>query len=219
MVNRMRYRLRISTALLTCVWAATSFAETPTPADEGFVSLFNGKDLSHWVVMGKATSWKVQGGVIRSEGGSGGYWLRSKKRYEDFVFQVEWKISSGGNSGVYIRSAEEKNPWETGYEIQISNAPRDALHCTGALYGHFAVNPRPDESPNRWHTFEIHCRGTQLKVIADGVVCVEADQAQSATAKNKPLHGYVGLQDAHAPVGHYVEYRNVKIKELSPRLD
>ena len=34
--------------------------------------------------------------------------------------------------------------------------------------------------------------------------------------KTKPLKGYIGLQDSHAPAGSYIEFRNVRIKELKP---
>ena len=40
------------------------------------IKLFNGKDLSNWVIMGKQEGWQVKDGVIRSEGGKGGHWLR-----------------------------------------------------------------------------------------------------------------------------------------------
>jgi len=183
-------------------------------AEEGFTPLFNGKDLSGWVVMGKRSGWKVADRVIRSEGASGGNWLRSEKEYGDFVLKVEWRVSEGGNSGVFIRSAKKGAPWTTGYEVQISNARRDESHCTGSLYGYFAVDPRPDESADKWHTFEIHCRGPQIKVIADGVTCIDVDQSKHDKTKEKPLSGYVGLQDSHSPAGHYIEYRNIRIKPL-----
>ena len=108
------------------------------------------------------------------------------------------------------------------HPVQISNAPRDDKHCTGALYGYAAVNPRPDESPDKWHTFELHCVGPKIKVVADGVVVIDADQTKLTAPdekgytdpKTKPTRGYVGLQDAHAAAGNYIEYRNVRIKEL-----
>lgn len=190
----------------------------PCPAQEkdkeGFVSLLGGKDLSHWTIMGKKEGWSVQDGIIRSEGNRGGNWLRSKKRYGDFILKVDWRVSKNGNSGVFIRSSEEGQPWITGYEVQISNQPRDDEHCTGSLYGYAAVNPRPDESADKWHTFEIRCKGTHITVTSDGVKCVDVDQSKIEAAKDKPLEGYVGLQDSHSPEGHYIEYRNVKIKVL-----
>jgi len=198
--------------------AATSsgvcFADDAAKDHEGFVSLFNGRDFSSWVIMGDKKGWHIKDGRIHSDGDTGGFWLRSKKQYGNFIFKVDWKVSAGGNSGVYVRSAEKGNPWESGYEVQISNALRDDLHCTGSLYGHAAVNPRPDESADKWHTFEVRCEGARITVTCDGVECVDFDQSKAAKSKNKPLEGYIGLQDAHASKGHYIEYRNIRIKEF-----
>ena len=208
------FQILLSTALaLLC--ASISIAEDNTGKQDGeFISLFNGRDLSGWVVMGKDQGWKVTDGVIRSKGDRGGNWLRSRKQYRDFIYRVEWRVSKGGNSGVFIRSAKNGQPWITGYEVQISNAPRDDAHCTGSLYGYFPVKPRPDETHDKWHTFEIHCRGSRITVIADGVKCVDADQSKNDKTRNKPLEGYVGLQDSHSSDGHYIEYRKVEIKVL-----
>jgi hypothetical protein len=194
--------------------SAFCFADDAVKDDEGFVSLFNGKDFSGWVSMGKMEGWQIKDGIIRSEGATGGYWLRAEKQYRNFIWKVDWKVSKGGNSGVYIRSAKEGIPWDTGYEVQISNEPRDDLHCTGSLYGHAAVNPRPDETSDKWHTFELRCEGSHITIISDGVKCVSFEQSQADKSKDKPLEGYIGLQDAHAPAGHYVEYRNIRIKVL-----
>ena len=54
--------------------------------------------------------------------------------------------------------------------------------------------------------------GTRIAIIVDGVKCVDVDQSKMEEIKDKPLKGYVGLQDAHRGVP--VEYRNVKIKVL-----
>ncbi len=182
--------------------------------DRGFVSLFNGKDFSGWVIMGKPEAWTIQNGVIRSEGARSGKWLRTEKQYANFVLKVEWRVSKGGNSGVFIRVAEKGLPWFTGYEVQITNAPRDDAHCTGSLYGFVAVDPRPDESADTWHQFEIRCQDSHITVIADGVPCIDHDQSSSEKTSKKPLRGYIGLQDSHSPSGHYIEYRNVMLKVL-----
>jgi hypothetical protein len=205
-------------------WLALAGGVRADDKEDGFVPLFNGKDLEGWIVKGKAEGWQVKDGVLRSEGAKGGDWIRSAKEYGDFILKVDWKVARGGNSGVFIRVPDKGAPWQTGYEVQISNAPRDEKHCTGALYGYAAVKPRPDETADKWHTFEIHCVGPKIKVISDGVTVVDVDQTKLSPPdekgytdpKTKALRGYVGLQDSHAAAGTYVEYRNVRIKELKP---
>src|SRR5437016_3707859 len=64
-------------------WLALAGGVRAADKDDGFVSLFNGKDLAGWVVKGKAAGWQVKDGVLRSEGAKGGDWLRSEKEYGD----------------------------------------------------------------------------------------------------------------------------------------
>jgi hypothetical protein len=189
-------------------------AEPGVPA--GWTPLFTGKDLSDFDVMGAAEAYAVADGILRSEGGKNGGWLRSKRQYSDFVLHVEWRVSPGGNAGVFIRSAAEGSPWETGQECQISNEqpPRDDLHCTGTLYGNVPATPRPDETPEVWRTYEIHCVGPLITVIVDDTRTVNVDSREIDAIRDKPLVGHVGLQDSHTAAGCWIEYRNIRIKEL-----
>lgn len=189
--------------------------EAQSGVPPGWTGLFTGEDIDDFVVMGKQEGFQItEEGVLHSDSGKGGNWLRSKKQYSDFVFHVEWKVAPNGNSGAFIRSKQEGAPWVTGHEIQITNAPRDDLHCTGTLYGNVAANPRPDESPNVWHSFDIHCVGPLITVIVDGKRTLNVNQEEVEKIKNKPLVGYVGVQDSHG--AGWIEYRNIWIKELVP---
>lgn len=185
---------------------------------EGYELLFNGRNLDNWIIMGNPEGWAVKEGVIRSEGGKGGNWLRLRWPYSDFILRLQWKVSPGGNSGVFIRCGEAGDPWITGHEIQISNEqpPRDDLHCTGSLYGTVAVKPRPDESPDIWHEFEIRAIGKQITVLCDGKICVDANMEAVEAIRSKPLSGFIGLQDSHTGEGGAIEYRNLRIKDLRP---
>lgn len=195
-------------------WAA-GLIPPPKPDKDGFVSLFNGKDLSGWVIMGDPALFSVKDGVLHVVGPPNGLWLRSVRRYSDFILKLDWRVSRNGNSGVFIRCAEDGYPWETGSEVQITNEPRDDMHCTGSLYGSLAVKPRPAESADKWHAFEIRCEGKHIAVISDGVTVIDADSDKVDALKNKPLSGYIGLQDSHAGQGSYIDYRNIRIKDLS----
>jgi len=184
---------------------------------QGYVLLFDGKSLDNWVVMGKnKEGFKIVDGIIHSDSGSGAEWMRSKKEYDNFILRVDWKVSPGGNSGVFLRAPEKGNPWLTGYEVQISNEqpPRDPMHCTGALYGYVAVDPRPDETPNKWRTYEIRAEGKKITVFVDGTKACEGDMDTAEAIKNKPMKGFIGLQDSHGPKDTTIEYRNIRTKEL-----
>lgn len=184
---------------------------------DGFVELYNGKDLTGWHIQGDAAGFVVKDGIIRSEHGTKGQWMYWEgKQFSDFVLRVEWRVSPKGNSGIFIRASKKGNPWETGYESQISceEPRRDDSHCTGALYGYQAVSPRPDETPEKWRTTEITCKGNLITVVVDGQKVCAIDQSTSEKTKNKPLSGFVGVQDSHGPEGTWIEYRSIKLKEL-----
>jgi hypothetical protein len=182
--------------------------------EPGFVRLFDGCSLDGWVIMGDPAGWSVCGGVIHSDGGKGGGWIRTEEQYDDFILRLEWKVSEGGNSGVFLRYPMEGDPWISGHEVQITNESRDTYHCTGSLYGTVAASPRPDESPCRWHTYEIRCEGKHITVIVDGLKCVSVSTDWAPGARHKPLRGYIGLQDSHTGPGGTIDFRNIRIKRL-----
>ncbi|MBN1490686.1 MAG: DUF1080 domain-containing protein [Phycisphaerae bacterium] len=204
------YRTLVGNAIR---WVACRSPEAK-PDKDGFVSLFDGKTLDGWVLMGEPDGFFVKDGVIRSEGRQG-RWLRLVRQYSDFVLKLEWRVAENGNSGVFLRAGEGAQPWLGGIEVQITNAPRDDLHCTGSLYGVVAPNPRPDESADKWHAFEIRCEGPRIAVAVDGVGVVNADCSTIDALKSKARRGYIGLQDSHARKGCWIEYRNIRLKDLA----
>jgi len=202
---------------LACLTSSTVTAEhPPAKAEAGFTLLFNGKDMKGWTIHGGQAGWSVKpGGILRNDASVGNHnWIYyDQKTFKNFILKLEWKVAPNGNSGVFLRAKKGDAPWATGVEVQISNAPRDNSHCTGSLYGLAAVDPRPDERADVWHSYEIHCVGNRYTVIADGVTCVESgDQHEALLAR--PLEGLIGLQDAHQKPPSYIEYRNIRIKEL-----
>jgi hypothetical protein len=90
------------------------------------------------------------------------------------------------------------------------------MHCTGTLYGTVAANPRPDETPDRWRTYEIHALGSRITVIVNDKRTVDVDAKDVPAIADKPLAGYIGLQDSHSTPPRTIDYRNVWIKELAP---
>ena len=202
---------------LTCMAMISSHAQEPPAQHEaGFTPLFNGKNLNGWTIHGNQAGWSVKpGGIMRNDASEGNHnWIYySQKTFKDFILKLEWRVAPNGNSGVFLRAKKGDAPWATGVEVQISNAPRDDNHCTGSLYGLAAVNPRPDERADVWHSYEIHCISNRYTIIADGVTCVKSTDEHKRLMQ-RPLEGLIGLQDAHQKAPSYIEYRNIRIKEL-----
>ena len=89
-------------------------------AEKGFTPLFNGKDISGWQgIEGPNTNWVAKDGILSCTGKKGSQWIATKKEFSNFDLRLEYKISTDGNSGVFIRAPKEGNPWVTGLEIQV----------------------------------------------------------------------------------------------------
>src|SRR5688500_10903232 len=91
--NRMSFLLRsLAICSALCVFPLTANAEdktTSAAADEGFVSLFDGKSLDGW--QGSTKGYVVEDGVIVCKPDGGGN-LYTEKEYSDFVFRFDFKL-------------------------------------------------------------------------------------------------------------------------------
>jgi hypothetical protein len=193
--------------------------------DEGFVPLYNDKDLSGWHAKdGKIESWKADGDVLACVAGGGG-WLTTDKEYGDFILKVDWKIPAGGNSGVGIRYPEKGDPAHAGMEIQVldDDAPQyknlNPAQYSGGIYYQVAPNKEKKKlnPPGEWNSYEITCKGALVIIKLNGVEIVRADVDKETEGKGghkplsqRPRKGFIGLQ-SH---GSRVEFKNVKIKVM-----
>jgi hypothetical protein len=57
---------------------------------------------------------------------------------------------------------------------------------------------------------EIECRGPKIRITLNGQTIQDVDQSTIAEIKNKPLSGYLCLQNH----GKLIEFRNVRVKGL-----
>jgi hypothetical protein len=186
--------------------------------EQGFVPLFNGRDLSGWQAMG-AETWAAQDGELVCKGGEGG-WLRSDKQYRDFILRLEYKISPDGNSGIFVRSTLEGDPAFTGMEIQVLDDYGDKpdKHSAGAVYDAVAPAVNASRPAGEWNQVEITCWGDKLTTYMNGDKLYEvnladpelnAQQAEERKFPNRAQIGYIGLQNHGSPVA----FRNLRISE------
>ena len=216
--------------------------ETSTIVAEEWEILFDGTSMDLWKGYGSENvpeTWKIEDGAMvfyPPEDGPEGesYNLVSRKEYTNFVLSFEWKISEGGNSGIFWGVLEDPKygqPYETGPEIQVldnqghPDASNGTTHQAGALYD--MVEPGKDvtRSPGEWNHCEITVSYAEKmgKVVLNGEEIVvfplgnEAWDAMVSKSKFKDWEGFgkfhtgkIGLQDH----GDIVAYRNIKIKSL-----
>jgi hypothetical protein len=138
--------------------------------EEGWVQLFNGKDLTGWKTHPKNPGdWKVEEGAIVGRGPVS-HLFSEKGDYENFRYRIEAKISDKGNSGQYFRT--EFGPgFPRGYEAQINSTHSDPVR-TGSLYSFVKITEML-VPPDTWFTQEVIADGNHLLIKVNGKPTVD----------------------------------------------
>jgi hypothetical protein len=191
----------------------------------GFVSLFDGKTLDGWTnVIKFGPPYYVTNGVIASPANAGND-LVTDKAFSDFILRLDFKLTPGANNGVGIRTPlESNNLTYVGNEIQILDdddaqyAHLEPGQYCGSLYKVFAAKRGALKKTGQWNHYEITVAGRHFKIVLNGRTIVDGnvnDVTDRETLRKHP--GMLRDRGHIALLGHssYVEFRNIRIKELS----
>ena len=175
------------------------------------IQLFNGVDLSGWIIHG-TEKWYVEDGELVCENGPDnqyGY-LSTSEYYDDFILTLEFKQESNGNSGVFFRSTLEGviiNGW------QVEIAPPGL--STGGIYESYGrewlIKPNPkDENLNigDWNSMKIMVDGDVVKTWLNGTEMISLEDKLIGRGK-----GSIALQ-IHEGDDVTVRWRNIELEEL-----
>ena len=211
---------------LTCLVVLVCLAGGALAVEEGFVPLFNGKDLTGWV--GSVKGYVAEDGAIVCKPRGGGN-LYTEKEYGDFHLKLEIKLTSGANNGLGIRTPLRGNPAYVGMELQVldDSAPRWAklqpYQYHGSIYGVVPCKRGHQKPVGEWNAQEVIAKGSSIKVILNGTTIVDADLAaiikEGKTPDGRGVKGHPGLLRKAGHIGFLghgsrVEFRNIRIKEL-----
>ncbi|MCA0132494.1 3-keto-disaccharide hydrolase [Winogradskyella alexanderae] len=206
---------------------------------EEWISLFDGKSLEKWrgyLSEDMYPEWTVEDGAMAfTPGPEGGKNIITKKTFTNFILSLEWKVSEGGNSGIFWGVHEDekfKEAYMTGPEIQVLDNERhpdsfvaNGTHKAGSLYDMIGC---PDEHINpagEWNlcVIEVNQNANLAKVSMNGTQVMEFPlhgegwDKMVANSKFKDWEGFgkyktghIGLQDHSDKVW----FKNIKIKEL-----
>src|SRR6266545_5764863 len=202
--------------------------------DDGFVPLFNGRDLTGWVNANCAPeTWSVRDGMIHCTGHPTGA-LRTSRQYENFILEVEWRhLSSGGNSGVFIWGtpiAAPGVPFLRGIEVQVldqgyaeqyekqTGKKPDWFTTHGDVFPIHGATMKPFGRYNGDRSFpsEERSKGSpewnHYRIIgSNGVLRLHVNGKEVSGGEDCNYRkGYLALESEGAPV----EFRNIRIKEL-----
>jgi len=191
--------------------------------EEGFVRLFNGKDLSNWA--GNEHSYSVEDGAIVIRPTKSGGNLYTEKEYADFIFRFEFKLTPGANNGLGVRTPMEGDAAYVGYELQILDntaevyAKLQPYQYHGSVYGIIPARRGFLKPVGEWNSQEVYMKGDKIRITLNGTVIVDGD-LKEASKNGTPDHKeHPGLSRTSGHIGFLghgslLWFRNIRIKEL-----
>lgn len=206
------------------------------PKEEGFVSIFNGKDLTGWkgivenpiartkmkpaeLAKKQATAdkiaaahWKAENGILVFDG-TGGDNLCTVKQYGDIEMYIDWNLDPAGpeaDAGIYLRGTPQIQIWD------IARVNVGAQVGSGGLYNNEKNPSQPlklaDNKLGEWNTFYIKMVGDRVTVKLNGELVVDNVILENYWDRKQPLFPIEQIElQAH---GSKVYYRNIYVKEL-----
>lgn len=192
---------------------------------EGFMALFNGRNLDNWV--GNKQSYVVEDAmiVIRPADDSGGN-LYTEKEYADFIFRFEFLLTPAANNGLGIRAPLTGDAAYVGMELQIldDTAPVYAnlqpYQYHGSVYGVIPAKRGYLKPVGEWNYEEVRIQGTKITITLNGTVIVDGDIAGPRDNGTMDHNEHPGLKNTTGHIGFLghgslVKFRNIRIKNLS----
>jgi HEAT repeat protein len=198
---------------------------TPEEKSEGFVALFNGRNLDNWV--GNKQSYIAQDAmiVVKPSDGSGGN-LYTEKQYADFIFRFEFLLTPAANNGLGIRTPLEGDAAYVGMELQIldNTAPVYAnlqpYQYHGSVYGVIPARREFQKPVGEWNYEEVRIQGTKITITLNGTVIVDGDIAGPRDNGTMDKNDHPGLKNTTGHIGFLghgseLKFRNIRIKDLT----
>jgi len=202
------------------------------PAGDGYVPLFNNKDLSGWkglvenpiarskmdvATLAKAqqkadsimrVGWYVKDSVLNFSGNGDN--ICTVKQYRNFDMYVDWKIEPKGDAGIYLRGSPQVQIWDT------SRVEVGAQVGSGGLYNNQAHESKPsklaDNAIGEWNSFHIIMKDDKVTVYFNGVLVVDNVVMDNYWDRKLPIFPKEQIElQAH---GTHVYYRDIYLKEL-----
>ncbi|MBI5773453.1 MAG: DUF1080 domain-containing protein [Verrucomicrobia bacterium] len=232
MLSRMKTISRLAPVL--CSLALALHPSAGAAEGDGFVPLFNGKDLSGWVNANCAPeTWSVRDGMIHCTGVPTGA-LRTARQYENFILEAEWRhLTSGGNSGVFIWGtpiAAPGVPFLRGIEVQVldhgyaadfekkTGKKPEWFTTHGDVFPIHSATMKPFGRHNGMRSFpsgEFSKPSPQWNhyriVCTNGVIRLSVNGHEVSGGEDCNYRkGYLALESEGAPI----DFRNIRIKEL-----
>lgn len=214
--------MRVRLSLLAALWGAALLLAPQTiprlAAQDGWVSLFDGKTLDGWKVGENASTFRVEDGALVVFGPRAHLYYMGPVNdhvFTDFEWKAEVMTFPGANSGMYFHTEYQEGGWpQKGYEVQVNNSHTDPIR-TGSLYNIANVMNTAPARDNEWFTQHIIVRGRTVTIRVNGKTTVEytepADVTRPADMKGRLIDKGTFAIQGHDPKSR-VHYRNIMVK-------
>lgn len=181
-------------------------------AQDSYTSLFNGKDLTGWAPMGTPEAFVVKEGTIYTTG-AGPYpsWLRSEKRYENFVLRFEYKTEGWYEGGVLIHAPIDGPASKLGLKLHLRHDNKAyGVRSPGAVYDVAAPRSIANLPSGQWNRCEILCDWPTLRVTLNGTLIHDIDMDANEALRHRLRKGFIGIQN----IGCRAYFRNMEVRPL-----
>ena len=217
-------------------------SKTQNVPPEGFVALFNGKDLSGWIgmnfhkVKGKSPAavkkmpkaereellkknwedvlehWSVEKGELVNDGH--GVYLTTAKDYGDFELLLDYKTVALADSGIYLRGVPQVQIWDTTKEG--GKWDRKANLGSGGLFNNKGEGKHPlvhaDKPFGEWNQLKIIMKGEKVTVYLNGKLVVDNKKMDNYYEKENPIYETGPIQ--LQTHGGEIRFRDIFLKKL-----
>ncbi|MCH2180141.1 MAG: DUF1080 domain-containing protein [Mariniblastus sp.] len=195
-------------------------AQEATPSGDGWVLLFNTKDLTGWSQKNGTADYKVIDGTVKgtTSEGSPNSFLCTDRDFGDFELMFETKVDNGLNSGVQIRSqskTEFKKGRVHGPQVEIEMAPGESGYIYSEGTGRGWLSQKRDKKDTfkngQWNQYRVLAKGARIQTWVNGIAVADM------TDEDSSRKGFIGLQVHGIPKNKgpfSVQWRNIKIREL-----
>ena len=202
-------------------------------ADGKWIFLFDGKSKDAWRGYQRKDfpekGWVIDQGAFKTIAGGEQVDLVTKQKFRNFELELEWKVSPGGNGGIFYRASEEdKEIWHSAPEIQVLDDDKhgdgkNPKTSAGSLYALVAPTGKNLRPVGEFNHFRLVLRGNHGEHWLNGVKVVEYEldspklRELIAQSKFKDMTRFAMLSEGHIGIQHHgqeVWYRNIRVLEL-----
>lgn len=199
---------------------------------EGWELLFDGKSMNQWRVYRKDSlyGWTIKDGEMMA-GGQQNADIITKEQYDNFEIQLDWKVATAGNSGIFFNVVEADSlnaVYESGPEYQLIDDytwpdPLEDWQKSGANYAMHTASKQVVHPANEYNHSRLRVDHGHVTHWLNGEKIVEYDlwtpeweaMVQEGKWKDYPAYGrarkgHIALQDH----GNKIWFKNIKLKQL-----